>query len=46
MSLTITCPNCGNEFDRDEALSSVFDGATALYQCPLCGTWTDGPPPG
>jgi hypothetical protein len=41
----IRCPN-GHEFDRDEAASATFDGTTARYQCPSCGAWTDGPPPG
>jgi hypothetical protein len=39
------CPN-GHEFDRENAAAATFDGTTARYQCPSCGEWTRGPPPG
>ena len=42
---TITCSECGTQFDLDEA-ASTFDGDTAMYRCYDCGTWTEGPPPG
>jgi hypothetical protein len=45
VNLTIECPN-GHEFDREDATAATFDGNEARYQCPECGAWTDGPPPG
>lgn len=42
--VTITCPN-GHEFETDEA-AATFDGSEARYQCPGCGRWVRGPPPG
>lgn len=42
---TVECPN-GHTFDRENARMATFDGDTALYQCPECGTTTEGPPPG
>lgn len=41
----VRCPN-GHEFDRDDAASAFFDGTEARYQCPECGEWVEGPPPG
>jgi hypothetical protein len=42
---TVRCPN-GHEFDREEAASATFDGDEARWQCPDCGAWVEGPPPG
>ena len=42
----IRCPDCGHGFDRDAAASAFFDGEEARYQCPECGRWSEGPPPG
>lgn len=43
---TVRCPNCGHEFGRDEATAASFDGDEARWQCPDCGEWTEGLPPG
>lgn len=43
--LSVRCLN-GHEFDLDAAASAFFDGDEARYQCPECGEWTRGPPPG
>lgn len=39
------CSHCGNRFDLSEA-AMTFDGDTAMYQCPHCGEWSKGAPPG
>jgi len=41
----VTCSHCGERFARDDT-TTVFDGTgQALYRCPNCQRWTQGPPP-
>lgn len=39
------CEHCGERFDRT-GTAATFDGSTWRYQCPCCGRWTEGHPPG
>ena len=44
---TVTeCPNCSAKYTANEARSTMFDGTDARWQCPNCGEWSRGPPPG
>lgn len=36
------CRECGTVFNMRE-VGRTFDGTTARYQCPSCGTWNIGP---
>ena len=43
----LVCEACGEHFGPTDARASVFDGCgQASYQCPDCGAWEPGPPPG
>jgi predicted RNA-binding Zn-ribbon protein involved in translation (DUF1610 family) len=41
----VVCDHCGERFTPGEA-AGTFDGDTARYQCPECGEWLTGLPPG
>lgn len=42
---TLTCEDCGHEFDPHDATHSIVGPHTAFYRCPVCRNTFRGPEP-